>query len=180
MHFIATATITALLTATVLANPFKILNRDVLAALNEDTTTPFPFEKSAETIVELASAFDFLEHIPDTILQAGDNATTNYVNLHSTEYVQALTETTSNDLETRGIKEVLKCAYELTTTFIPAAKLLKLKKAITAAGGATKAAKALLAAKNLAAAKQLGQAFVDIINVITGYTAIRDACFGWV
>lgn len=176
MHFITTATITALLTATVLANPLKVLERDVLAALNEDTTTPFPFEKSAETIVELASAFDFLEHVPDAILQAGDNATTNYVNLHSTEYVQA----TSNDLEARGIKEVLKCAYELTTTFIPAAKLLKLKKAITAAGGATKAAKALLAAKNLAAAKQLGQAFVDIINVITGYTAIRDACFGWV
>ncbi|KXS95274.1 hypothetical protein AC578_2576 [Pseudocercospora eumusae] len=173
MQFFTTAAFASIMTTAILANPLQAFERNPLAPRTSDSTIPFPFDTTPENIISLASAFDFLAHIPDTVLESGDEATATWIHEHSSEYVPELEKRVS-------AWQIAKCAWELASTAMPAGKLLKLKRAIDAAGGATNAAKKLLNAKSLAAAKMLGSAFVDIIDVISGFKGIREECFGWI
>ncbi|WP_157887549.1 hypothetical protein [Frondihabitans sp. PAMC 28766] len=123
-----------------------------------------------ENDMDMTAALSLLESIPDSVLLAGDEATRQWTKENHPESLK----------ETRG--SILACtaaiATLIATTAIPAAKILKIKKLITAGGGVAKVVKLYWGASfNYEKIRAIGGAAGALALEIVGDTAIKKGCF---
>ncbi|KAK4443096.1 hypothetical protein QBC34DRAFT_311705 [Podospora aff. communis PSN243] len=139
-----------------------------------------------------------IHSIPDDVLLAGDETTQDWLIAHNyrnkeppspivaraPEPVILSDSTALSERATAapaGIIEVLNCAAKIAAFIlenaIPAAKILKIKKAIDIIGSVKKVAEMLRKVRSLADAKRIGgQALFDIADAIIGFSSVWSAC----
>jgi hypothetical protein len=124
----------------------------------------------AHEIDQLATVFEFVENIPDSVIDEGDTAIKNYVQ-----------EWRSGSVQAAGMGDVAKCAGAILVAIgsaaIPAAKLLKLKRFIKEVGSVRDAAILLLrVARGEEQLSELGPVIGSLGAEILGIDAIRKNC----
>lgn len=142
-----------------------------------------------ESLGSFTLLFSAIDSIPTDVLEAGEEATGDYLVAHGFRAVdaapisaRALTVVEERAVAaTAGILDIIKCGLAVAdlilNTAIPAAKLLAVKKAIEALGGARKAAELLLKAKDIKDALKLGgEALVEIYEALMGFKDVKKAC----
>jgi hypothetical protein len=159
--------------------------RDTLPP-NITTSTDHTFNMTPTDFATLQWALDTILSIPDSILLAGDNATSQYIQTHSPYtssplYTSFPSAAGSPDLADLGFWDTLKCAAAIVafigTNIVSAAKLLRIKKYIAALGGVRKAAELLLKASNWEERLKIGGgALVGLAAEFFGFTLITNNC----
>ncbi|KAK0623840.1 hypothetical protein B0T14DRAFT_391573, partial [Immersiella caudata] len=165
-----------------------------------DVNLEFSALSAPQVTDTLELLLEAIHSIPDDVLLAGDETTQdwliahNYRNKESPSPIVArtpepviLSEDTALAVSERavaapaGIIEVLNCAAKIAAFIlenaIPAAKILKIKKAINVIGSVKKVAEMLKKVRSLADAKRIGgQALFDIADAIIGFSSVWSAC----
>jgi len=162
----------------------------------ESVNLEFSALKAPEVASTLELLLDAIYAIPDDVLLAGDESTNDWLVAHGYKKEHASIEsrfptpspdTTAMIITERataapaGIIDVLNCAAKIAQFIlenaIPAAKILKIKKAIKAIGSVKKVAEMLKKVKSLADARRIGgQALFDIADAIIGFSSVWGAC----
>ncbi|EGY16220.1 hypothetical protein VD0002_g2526 [Verticillium dahliae] len=170
--------------------------RDITARGAADTVS-----LTEETELALELALTEIFSIPDEVLLKGDDATNAWLiengfrdgdksvkeERDDGAPISARSEDTSlailerSDLEARGPLAVARCIYAITktiaTTFIPAAKLLRIKKYLKKLGGVRKTVLLLVRAKTKKQRLRIGgTALVNLANELFGIQSIKRAC----
>ena len=127
---------------------------------------------------ELAELFEFIESIPESVIEEGDVAVATYV-----EEWRSVSVEPSGSLQAAAIGDVTKCAgailLALGTAAIPASKFLKLKRFIKEAGGVRKAAKLLLQViRGEKQLEELGTTLAALGAELLEINAIKENCGG--
>jgi hypothetical protein len=161
--------------------------RDTLPPNITTPTSDHTFNMTPTDFATLQWALDTILSIPDSILLAGDNATSQYIQTHSpytssplyTSFPSAAVS--PSDLADLGFWDTLKCAAAIVafigTNIVSAAKLLRIKKYIAALGGVRKAAELLLKASNWEERLKIGGgALVGLAAEFFGFTLITNNC----
>ncbi|MCJ0870826.1 hypothetical protein [Streptomyces sp. AP-93] len=135
---------------------------------------------SEQEVQQLEAQFSIIESIPDSVLQAGDDATRAYLILEGvvayTGKGKEVTQPVPN-----GWWETAKCAAAIATfigsNLVVASKLIKIKQYISALGGIKKAAGLMLRASTWSERLAIGgNALVGLAAEILGYSMIRNNC----
>ncbi|KAG6995766.1 hypothetical protein G7Y79_00042g078710 [Physcia stellaris] len=160
---------------------------EVRAEDNTTAITPFPFDEANADIIE--HAFDAITDIPDSVLDAGEDALKQWLGTHNSTTLQltARAPTTLNPtpLEPRqSLLHILKCAGAILKAVaenaFPLSKLRRLKELIKFLGGARKVAKMLLRAKTF---RQLlvigGPELVELAEILLGVGGVVHSCFSF-
>ncbi|KAG7142829.1 hypothetical protein HYQ45_000922 [Verticillium longisporum] len=170
--------------------------RDITARGAADTVS-----LTEETELALELALTEIFSIPDEVLLKGDDATNAWLiengfrdgdkdvkeERDDGTPISARSEDTSlailerSDLEARGPLAVARCVYAITkaiaTTFIPAAKYLRIKKYLKKLGGVRKTVLLLVRAKTRKQRLRIGgTALVNVANELFGIQSIKRAC----
>jgi hypothetical protein len=151
--------------------------------------------KAPQVADTLELLLNVIDSIPDDVLEAGDETTNDWLVAHNykkpnpsgIEARAPVAETTTVMVSERataapaGIIDVLNCAAKIAQFIlenaIPAAKILKIKKAIKAIGSVKKVAEMLRKVKSLADARRIGgQALYNIADAIIGFSSVWGAC----
>lgn len=130
---------------------------------------------------ELEKAFSAIEAIPDAVLEAGDEATNNWMVENGYRFQNKKRDMVDRDLEDRDVFGVVKCAGAIAafiaSNAIGAAKLLRIKKYIEALGGIRKSAELLLKASNNAERlREGGEILALLAGEILGFSLIANNC----
>lgn len=169
--FTATAKKIALATAVAITATSLTGLSEASASSNSEIASFSGVATSYDTIFtsefEAEQFFTIVMSIPDSVLAQGDLATQAWLQAHYGHLPQA---------------DFWGCAWALgqliVSTAIPAAKLLKLKKAIQALGGVQNAVR-LLAQHgfNANSLKRLGGAAYELVEIILDIKDVREKCF---
>lgn len=140
------------------------------AAPAATTTTP-----TAAELADMEEALSVIDRIPDSVLQAGDAATQQWLAENAPATAPASGEVTTQ-------ANILGCAGAIATviasTAFPAAKILKAKALIKQLGGVTEAAKIMWGASfSYEKVKALGGAAAALAGELIGITQIKEQCF---
>ncbi|KAM0322526.1 hypothetical protein ACHAQA_009372 [Verticillium albo-atrum] len=135
--------------------------------------------------------------IPEDVLLEGDEATNDWLvengfreeeseeddgaPLSARDEVNSLALIERGELDARGPLQVTKCVLTITkvlaTTFIPVARLLRIRRYLKLLGGVKKTVKLLVRAKTTAQRKKLGgKVLVALANELFGFQPIKNAC----
>ncbi|GAA1353035.1 hypothetical protein [Falsarthrobacter nasiphocae] len=117
--------------------------------------------------LEVYQALSFVNSIPDEVLESGDAATRAWAQA-------ALSE--ENAGSWFGCS--MAVAKAVAGVAVPAAKILKLKRLVSAVGGVGKAVDQIRRTKgNLHIAKQMGSATYDLVKIFFGIDKVERECF---
>ncbi|KAK0646901.1 hypothetical protein B0T16DRAFT_458782 [Cercophora newfieldiana] len=162
----------------------------------QDVNLEFSALKAPQVADTLELLLEAIHSIPDDVLLAGDETTNDWLVAHgyrnqpngidarSPSPIPLSDSTALSERATAapaGIIDVLNCAAKIAQFIlenaIPAAKILKIKKAIDVIGSVKKVAEMLRKVKSLADAKRIGgQALFDIADAIIGFSSVWGAC----
>lgn len=131
---------------------------------------------SEAQLAEMEEALAVIDRIPDSVLEAGDAATQQWL----AENAPAPTAGSGGEMSVQA--NVLGCAAAIATviasTAFPAAKILKAKALIKELGGVTEAAKILWGASfSYEKVQALGGAAAALAGELIGITQIKEQCF---
>lgn len=137
--------------------PNAVAEPQSVTGVNASDTLPFVSEQDAADYLHL------IESIPDEVITQGDEAVAEWLAVRTAAMPRA---------------SFWGCAWALATVAIPAAKILKMRKAIKALGGARKAAQRLgELGWSVEAARHAGGAVWTLVEVISGVADVRSQCF---
>jgi len=178
--------------------PTALALQEATGTAKEDVNLEFSALKAPEVASTLELLLSAINDIPTDVLLAGDETTNDWLIAHNYRHQPSditarsptlfpYAETTALTLSERataapaGIIDVLNCAAKIAQFIlenaIPAAKILKIKKAINAIGSVKKVAELLKKVKSLADARRIGgQALFDIADAIIGFSSVWGAC----
>ncbi|KAK5658669.1 hypothetical protein OQA88_2065 [Cercophora sp. LCS_1] len=165
----------------------------VTPTAKEDVNLEFSALHAPQVIDTLELLLEAIDSIPDDVLLAGDETTNGWLVSHGYRNPGASSvsvSSRSNDvalserataIAPAGIIDVLNCAAKIAQFIlenaIPAAKILKIKKAIKAIGNVKKVAELLRKVRSLADARRIGgQALFEIADAIIGFSSVWGAC----
>jgi hypothetical protein len=163
--------------ATAIPTPGELLRRDNGTYEN---VAPFPFD-TAHTPY-LASAFDVILSIPDSVIAQGDAAVKQWIKDH-TPTQPPPTRDLHPDLEPRvgwwGVANCVATIFKvLTKDEFEVVRILRIRQLINDLGGTWAVAKMLLSAKKWAdLIKLAGQELVDLANILVSSHDIMSGCF---
>jgi len=140
---------------------------------------PAAVQEAAPTeaqLAEMEEALAVIDRIPDSVLQAGDAATQQWL----AENAPAPATGGAGEVTTQA--NVLGCGAAIATviasTAFPAAKILKAKALIKELGGVAEAAKILWGASfSYEKVQALGGAAAALAGELIGITQIKEQCF---
>lgn len=177
---------------TFLALLFSFTLASTTPTAKEDVNLEFSALHAPQVIDTLELVLQAIDSIPEDVLLAGDESTNDWLVAHgyrSSHAVSVETRSTSTDIilseranaAPAGIIDVLNCAAKIAQFIlenaIPAAKLLKIKKAIDIIGSVKKVAEMLRKVRSLADAKRIGgDALFQIADAIIGFSSVWGAC----
>lgn len=198
----------AFMAASVVALPAADVTADSKAvfARAEAADTAADFNFTTDFDGPLNNLFATLEDIPDSVLEAGDDALDKWLVDHGVREPGAKLRRSESDeqppvVRARGDADetmtlfersalqarvswwkVAKCVASivqvLATTAIPAAKILRIKKYIEALGGAKQAVELLLKATSRAEKlKAGGEVLVNLAAELMGISSVKNNCF---
>lgn len=184
LTWLASATV-LLQTSTATAIPVsgELVSRDNSTSEN---IVPFPFDE--KNTPYLASTFDVITSIPNSVIQQGDAAVKQWIKDHTSSQPPVSSSTRDlhlrdSDLEARqSWWNIANCVWTILTVIasdeFPLAKILRIKQLISDLGGAWAVAKMVLRAKSLADLIWLGgQELKDLVDLLLGVDSIQGACF---
>lgn len=160
------------------------------AAYLADPKGNFDWSVTPDFAGALEKAFSTISAIPDSVLEAGDDATETWLKENGFKAAaapasRAVVEGAVADPElAKRIDwvKVAKCVATVTsaiaTNIIPATKLLKIKKLIGELGGVKSAIQLMIGATTTAEKLKVGgEALVELSKAFLGITAVEAACF---
>lgn len=126
-------------------------------------------------LADMEEALSVIDRIPDSVLQAGDAATQQWL-------AENAPASTAGGGEVALQANILGCAGAIATviasTAFPAAKILKAKALIKQLGGVTEAAKIMWGASfSYEKVTALGGAAAALAGELIGITQIKEQCF---
>lgn len=171
---------------------FSLTLASTTPTAKEDVNLEFSAIHAPQVLDTLELVLEAIDSIPEDVLLAGDETTNDWLVAHGyrkPHVVSVETRSPSTDIvlseranaTPAGIIDVLNCAARiaqfLLENAIPAAKLLKIKKAIGIIGGVKKVAEKLKKVRSLADAKRIGgDALFQIADAIIGFSSVWSAC----
>jgi len=153
------------------AAPTQTSSAQTVSATQQEAA-PAPTEAQ---LAEMEDALSIIERIPDSVLQAGDAATQQWL-------AENAPAPSAGGGEVTLQANILGCAGAIATviasTAFPAAKILKAKALIKQLGGVTEVAKIMWGASfSHEKVKALGGAAAALAGELIGITQIEEQCF---
>lgn len=150
---------------------------DLVRREDHSKIVPFPFDES--TAPALADALNLITSIPDDVLDAGDDATHDWLAKHGYG-----NKPNAKLTRRQGWLAVLNCVFAIgkfiAENGVPALKLARVKKLIELLGGAGAVAKMLLKAKSWKELITIAGPDLEALALeLLGWGDIAQACFSW-
>lgn len=145
------------------------------------------YEFTAEDITSILPVLETIDKIPTELLEKGTHEEINkFCQEHGTSlkiYNDNIGETSSDLHLRKKRKSAWRCSLAIgqliVTVGIPATKITKIKKYISALGGVRKTAKLLVGATSVSEkARGLLTSLGSVLMTITGIDGIKEHCFG--
>jgi len=180
-QFLAVATFLAGIAAS-----FPAATTGKAISAREDSDVP-ELEIDVQAAIPLEVLLSEIESIPDEVLLAGDEVTTDWLIEHGLRQSDAVIEGSKRGILVREDNNLVQlesrgfwgCVKAIGSTAIPATKLLKIKKYVKALGGVKKAVQMVLkAGKNYKKAMKIGgKTLWNLIKLLSGIDKIDKECF---